>query len=141
MRISRRQRKARGRRYPCFKAHLRVQEGRELLKVSRSWTVQDVDPKGYAMLRAPSMSRVPLTGPSVRTSFRFYGSREEWDRFRELCRERGSNTCHVLNDFVQAVLSRAETILEPGTVNIVNYWASAPRGHGQELSGEVRGVV
>lgn len=141
MRISRQTRRVKRRAYPSYKAHLRVREGRELLKVSRTWVLDDVDPKGYANLRAPSKADAPPNRPVVKTSFRFYGSREEWDRFQAICRERGSNTCHVLNDFVQAVLLRAENLLEPGVVNIVNYWASGPRGHGQELSGVKTGPV
>lgn len=63
-----------------------------------------------------------------RTSFRLYVLTDERDRFKRLCRSRGSTMYRVLSNFIRACLTKEDSMLEPSGVVIQNVFTGRPRG-------------
>ena len=128
-----------GRRYVSCILRLDREEYLKLRKGACRYRIADVDTNGTIFLEPLNASTTTdsqeFLGKSRVTSFRFHGSKQEYVRFKELCKSHGLTTCRVLSDFVRACLVREDGLLEPGSITIQSHFYGKPRGPSEKIYG------
>jgi hypothetical protein len=135
MRLQRVIDRKKGREYPRYRLLLSKKEGLRVSQAGTQWEIFDVDPKGELILHSPERFDYHYSKPkvSVNTSFRLHISEEEWQRFKELSKSRGSTVCEVLSAFVRGVLVNEDSLLEPKGVQLIFNYQGRPRGRNRSL--------
>ena len=128
MRIVQTRQRIKSKSYPRFFASLKRQEALKLLEVAKEWELLDTDPMGYAIFRAKgATNNTSCNQTDPVTSFRLKLPKEDWLKFKHLCRAKGTNICHALSNFIQAVLANPELLDHEYQVKIYNFYAGKPR--------------
>jgi len=103
--------------------------------MASKYAIEDVDTNGTIFLKPVEASNIAVSSGNLarkttrlQTSFRLHTSADERERFKRLCRSRGTTMCRVLSDFIRACLSQDECVLEPKGIAIYNVFQGRPRG-------------
>jgi len=142
MKLHRYKQRKNGREYEVWSLRLSAEERRRVQNLALEYELDDVDPKGWLILKAKGESSTAVSSKnlarklgSFHTSFRLHVSEEEYDRFKELCRSRGLTTCRVISNFIRAALVRDDGLLEPGSITIESHFYGRPRGPSEKIYG------
>lgn len=114
----------------------------KLQKPASTYNLDDIDTNGTLFLKPVADSTISISNklyvekpPS--TSFRLHVSAEERDRFKALCKSKGSNMCWALSGFIRACLAKDDCVLEPNGVTIINQYYGKPRGPTDKIASAV----
>ena len=100
----------------------------KILKVSRVWELEDVDPKGYLLFRAVKDNEYDISPKKDPvTSIRLKVSKEDWQRFKQILKQQGLNVCHAFSNFVQLVLKHPRLAHGEVELKIINIYQGKPR--------------
>ena len=114
----------------------------KLQKPASTYNLDDIDTNGTLFVKPVNPSSISVSDKFYRekplsTSFRLHVSGEERDRFKALCRSRGSNMCWVLSGFIRACLAKDDCVLNANGVTIVNQFYGKPRGPTDKIASAV----
>jgi len=128
MKIRRLKRKVQGKEYDLYRIFLRKKEALKLLEVGNEFEIEDIDPKGWIILKVMKAASNPneYSNRRFKTSFDVYGGQSRWNRFRQILNHKGLTECHFFNDVIDMVLARDEHSLHLGDIYYQNVWVGKP---------------